>query len=326
MIETFESAEFGRSQVGTFRADVLAGLALVNKSLPSRWLYDEHGCELFEQISQLESYYPARAEAAILRYYRTEIARFMGAGATIIEYGACAGAKTEVLLGALLAPAAYVPVDFMGGFLGVAVHRVSERFPNLPCHPVAADALGDFTLPNGVKGHGPRVVFFPGSGMGHLDTAQAIAFMQRLHARIGPQGTALIGFDLLKDMDMHLSAHSDRGGINAALHLNLLARINRELGADFPVKRFMHEARWNAEQLAIDTHLVSLDRCAVDVAMRRFKFECGESIHTESARKYTVAGIHDLATKTGWRVEQAWTDRARRFAVIGLRACDVAPA
>lgn len=322
MIETFESNQFGRSLVGTFRADVLAGLALVNKSLPSRWLYDEHGCELFEQMSLLESYFPARVETAILRYYCSEIAGFLGAGATVIEYGACAGASTDVLLGSSLSPAAYIPVDFVGGRLGMAVHRVSERHPQLRCYPVAVDASGQYALPTEVAPHTHKVVFFPGPGIGLLDRAQSVVLLQRMRAQVGLRGTALVGFDLLNDVSLLLSAYDDRGGINAAFHLNVLARVNRELGADFPVTRFIHEVRWNADQLSVDTHLVSLDRCAVDVAMRRFKFEGGESIQTARAQKYSAAGIHDLARQTGWRVEQVWTDRGQRFAVVGLRVRD----
>lgn len=305
-------------QRDAFRNDVVEGLSKPRKTLPSRWLYDDRGSELFEEITQLPEYYPTRTETRILRSHAGAMAAFCGSGATLIEYGAGASVKTEILLAALDRPAAYAPVDISGDFLIGSAERVGRRFPGLVVEPVIADFTDDFELPAALPGEG-RVGFFPGSTIGNLAAADAHAFLERVARHVGPGGRAVIGVDLRKSLDRLIPAYDDAAGVTAAFNLNLLVRANRELGADFAVDGFAHEARWNDAESAIEMHLVSLRRQSATVDGRRFAFDDGETIHTESSRKYDVESFGRLAERAGWIVAEVWTDPDRLFAVLGLR-------
>jgi L-histidine N-alpha-methyltransferase len=314
MLERIDSLAWQRE---AFRADVLEGLGQRRKTLPARWLYDDRGCELFEAITQLEEYYPTRTETGILREQAAALADFCGPGAVLLEYGAGAGIKTEILLAALR-PALYVPIDIAGDFLDQTASRLEQRFPGLTVLPVVADFTTDFDLPEGLPAQAPRIGFFPGSTIGNLDREACAAFLCRMRAQVGAGGRAVIGIDLRKEIETLIAAYDDREGVTAAFDLNLLARINRELDGDFPLDRFAHEARWNARESAIEMHLVSRDAREVTVAGQRIGFAAGESIHTESSRKYDLAEIARLAAGCGWELAHAWTDEAQRFAVVGL--------
>ena len=235
-------------QLEAFRADVAMGLSQVQKTLPSRWLYDNHGCEIFEEITRLDEYYPTRTETAILRDKAREIADFCGEEAVLLEYGAGAGIKTEILIDALDGPRLYVPIDIAGDFLDETVVRLRRRFPDLETLPVVADFTCDFDIPGSVP-RARRKAFFPGSTIGNLDPQQTKLFLRRVRRHVGSRGTAIIGVDLKKDIETLLAAYDDREGVTAAFNLNLLTRINRELGADFSPKYFAHQARWNEADL-----------------------------------------------------------------------------
>jgi len=302
-----------------FRADVVAGLSQPCKTLPSRWLYDDRGSQLFEDITRLEEYYPTRTETGILREHSAEIAAFIGEGAVLFEYGAGAGIKTEILIDALQTPRMYVPVDIAGDFLDQTIERMRARYPLLETRGVIADFTTDFDLPADLP-RARRAAFFPGSTIGNLDEAETLAFLRRMRRHVGRRGSAVIGADLKKDLNTLLAAYDDREGVTAAFNVNLLARVNRELDGAFPLDRFAHEARWNASESAVEMHLVSLDARTVRVDGHRFAFEAGETIHTESSRKYDERSIADLADRSGWRVAACWSDAERRFAVFGLEA------
>jgi len=306
-------------QADAFRSDVWAGLAQPQKTLPSRWLYDDDGCALFEAITQLEEYYPTRTETAILKEHAPQIAAFCGRDAVLLEYGAGAGVKTEIVLGALDAPRLYVPVDIAADFLEQTATRMRRRFPQLQVHPIATDFTSDFEIPAHVPAKS-RVAFFPGSTIGNLDVAETLAFLRRVHHHVGHGGRAIIGADLKKDIPTLIAAYDDRQGVTAAFNLNLLARINRELSGGFALDQFAHEARWNDSESAIEMHLVSLKEQVATVAGRSFIFRPGETIHTESSRKYSVESFSDLAAKSGWRGRAIWTDPQQRFALFGLSA------
>jgi dimethylhistidine N-methyltransferase len=302
-----------------FRSAVLAGLSRPQKTIPCCWLYDERGSALFDEITRLEDYYPTRAETEILRDHADEIANFCGEGALVFEYGAGAGIKTEILIDALEAPRLYVPIDIAGDVLARTTRRIRNRFPELETLPIVADFNRDFDLPAHLPA-GPRTVFFPGSTIGNLDRRETGAFLRGLYRRVQGRGTAIIGVDLKKNIETLLRAYDDRRGVTAAFNLNLLARINRELDGAFPLDRFIHEARWNAADSAVEMHLVSLDRRLVSVCGEEFAFRAGETIHTESSRKYDLAGFGCLAATAGWRMTRIWQDRGRLFAVLGLDA------
>jgi dimethylhistidine N-methyltransferase len=311
------TADYRLSQPELFRRDVLAGLSMRRKTLPCRWLYDERGSELFEQITRLEEYYPTRVETGILRLNAGEIAGFVGKGATLIEYGAGAGIKTEILIAALEAPRLYVPVDISGDFLDQAVISLRHRFPTIGIWPIVADFTEDFEIPAGIPLKG-RSAFFPGSTIGNLDHAETVSFLRRVHRHVGAKGTAVIGADLTRNIRTLLAAYNDGQGVTAAFNLNLLARINRELDGNFRLHRFAHEARWSRGNSAVEMHLVSLDKQTVTVGGQRFDFDSGESIHTETSRKYTIPIVSAIVESAGWYIDDMWTDPRQSFGVFGL--------
>ena len=307
------------SQHEAFRADVLAGLSQRQKTLPSRWLYDQRGSELFEEITRLDEYYLTRTETAILRRHAEEMAALCGDGIVLLEYGAGAAIKSEILIDALHAPRLYAPIDIAADFLAETVERFRDRFPELPTRPIIADFTVDFDIPADIPAR-PRAAFFPGSTLGNLLPSDAGALLRRMREHVGQSGKAIIGVDLRKDIQTLIAAYDDKQGVTAEFNLNLLVRINRELGGDFALGAFAHEARWNERESAIEMHIVSLKPQAVSVAGRRFAFAEGETIHTETCRKFDVAGFAHSAQRSGWRVDKLWSDPADLFAVFGLSA------
>lgn len=256
-------------------------------------------------------------ETGILRSNAAEIAEFIGKGATLIEYGAGAGMKTEILIAALQAPRLYVPVDISGDFLDQAVISLWHRFPDMGIWPVVADFMEDFEIPAAIP-FKRRSAFFPGSTIGNLDHGETVSFLRRIHRHVGPKGTAVIGADLTRDIRVLRAAYNDRQGVTAAFNANLLARINCELDGDFRLERFAHEARWNSMNSAVEMHLVSLEAQTAVVDGQCFDFEAGESIHTETSRKYSVRVFSALVESTGWYIEDMWTDTRQSFGVFGL--------
>jgi dimethylhistidine N-methyltransferase len=307
-------------QAESFRADVMAGLSAPRKTLPSRWLYDDLGCELFEQITGLDEYYPTRTETAILRRNAAQIARFCGSRAALIEYGAGAGIKTEILLGALRAPDRYLPIDIAGDFLAMTANRIGTKFPNIGVRPIVADFTGEFDVSRQLLGCSNRIGFFPGSTMGNLDQTAANAFLRRVRRHVGAGGKAIIGVDLKKDVQTLIAAYDDRKGVTARFNLNLLTRINRELNGEFRLDRFSHEALWSVQASAIEMHLVSVGRQRIAVGEHSFDFSDGETIHTESSRKYDVDAFTQVVESQGWLVGEVWTDDDALFGVFGLQA------
>lgn len=302
-----ERVDVKTRQADAFRADVWAGLSRPQKTLPSLWLYDDRGCALFEAITQLDEYYPTRTETAILKDDAAQIAAFCGRDAVLLEYGAGAGLKTEIVLDALDAPQLYAPIDIAADFLEQTAARIRRRFPGLPVHPIAADFTSDFDITSHVPSE-RRIAFFPGSTIGNLDADETLAFLERMRHHVGGGGRAIIGADLKKDVSTLIAAYDDRHGVTAAFNLNLLARINRELSGKFALDQFVHEARWNESESAIEMHLVSLKEQVAAVAGRSFAFRRGETIHTESSRKYSIESFSDFAMRSGWRDRAIWTD------------------
>jgi len=299
-----------------FRQDVLAGLARPQKTLSPKYFYDAAGSRLFERICRLPEYYPTRAELALTRSRLREIARFAGRGATLVELGSGEAVKTRLIIRAL-APAAYVPVDISGAALEAAARRLRKAFPGLPLHPVVGDFTRPLRLP--VPAAARRVVYFPGSTIGNLDPAEALAFLKRARRLAGREGAMLVGVDLRKDPLVLHAAYNDSRGVTAAFNLNLLKRINRELGADFDLRRWRHYAFYNAQLGRIEMHLASLAKQRVRIGQRRFEFQLGETIHTENSYKYSIPGFQALSRRAGFVPVRVWTDRAGRFALHGLR-------
>jgi dimethylhistidine N-methyltransferase len=307
------------SQHEAFRADVLAGLSQRQKTLPSRWLYDQRGSELFEEITRLDEYYLTRTETAILRVHAEEMAALCGEGVVLLEYGAGAAIKSEILINALHAPRLYAPIDIAADFLAETIERFRDRFPELPVRPIITDFTVDFDIPADIPAR-PRAAFFPGSTLGNLGPSEAAALLRRMREHVGQSGRAIIGVDLRKNIETLIAAYDDKRGVTAEFNLNLLRRINRELKGDFALQSFAHEARWNERESAIEMHLVSLKPQTVAVGGSSFVFTLGETIHTETCRKFDVDGFAHAAQGSGWRVDKFWSDPAQLFAVFGLSA------
>ena len=300
-----------------FARDVLAGLEAKQKSIPCTWLYDHRGSELFDAITRIEEYYPARTETWILESCAAQIAHEAGPNATVVELGSGSSGKTPILLRALETPSAYVPIDICEQYLNESVHVLQARFPRLRIAPVVADFTRLTALPElalGAPG-GRRVVFFPGSTIGNFAPDTAVGLLTRIGQAVGPDALLIVGADATLDPDLLIPAYADAKGATAAFNGNLLTRINRELGADFSPSAFGHEARYNAREQRVEMHLVSRYTQRVSVLGRSFMFGVGESIHTENSYKYSLVKFRALAQRAGWAHQQLWMDGRSRFAV-----------
>jgi L-histidine Nalpha-methyltransferase len=300
----------------SFRDCVLESLSRRAKSIPCRFLYDARGSALFEEICELPEYYPTRTETTILAARAPEIAAIMGLHCELIEFGSGSSRKVRLLLEALKEPAAYVAIDISGEALREAANDLAASFPDLAVVAVCADYMRPLELPElPAAGEGRRLAFFPGSTIGNLEPALAIEFLAGCRRVIGKNGAMLVGVDLQKDPQILNAAYNDSRGVTAAFNLNLLERINRELGGDFNLARFSHDARYDAKAGKVEIFIRSRADQIVTVAGRRFRFAEGERIHTEDSCKYSVAGFRQLAVRAGYRPARCWTDEAQLFSV-----------
>lgn len=299
---------------GDFLADTLAGLgAAGQKTLPCKYLYDDLGSWLFEQICDLPEYYLTRTELAITRAHAGELAAVCGLGVAFVELGSGSSTKTRLLLHHLRAPAAYVPVDISRVHLLTAAEALAYEFPRLPIFPVCAD----FTrpLPPLELGADRTVLYFPGSTLGNFTETEAVTLLRNLVEHIGPDGGLIVGIDLDKDPGILERAYNDSRGVTAAFNLNILSRINRELGADFDQGAFFHRAIYNPDLRRIEMHLVSRRPQTVRVGLRAIHFADGESIRSECSHKYSREQFSALAAAAGLRIRQIWSDPDGLFSV-----------
>jgi dimethylhistidine N-methyltransferase len=304
-----------RALTPNFLEDVIAGLSLPQKALAPKYFYDAEGSRLFERICRLPEYYVTRAELQLTRAHVKAIARFAGRDCELIEYGSGESLKTQLLLRALR-PSAYLPIDISPSALDRAVAKLKQKFPALRVVPVVADFSRPLALPTSTAPR-RRTVYLPGSTIGNLTPEEAHAFLSMAR---GQAARLLIGVDLKKDANVLHAAYNDSRGVTAAFNLNLLKRINRELGGDFDLRRFAHYAFYDPTLGRIEMHLISKTRQLVKVSRQRFRFEPGESIHTENSYKYSVEDFRALAARAGYRARKLWMDRAGLFALHGLVA------
>ena len=304
----------------SFRDEVLAGLALPQKAIPPKYFYDDRGSKLFEAICELPEYYPTRTEMAIMERYAGEIVRLLGRDTQLVEFGSGASVKTRLLVESL-EPSLYVPIDIAEGELREACAGLARRFPWLNINAVVADFARPLRLPEfmGVPIK-RKVVYFPGSTIGNFTPAEAVAFLANVRAIVGNGGMLVIGVDLKKDKAVLEAAYNDAQGVTAAFNLNLLERINRELGGDFQLPRFRHKAFYDERLGRIEMHLESLSPQHVHVAGQRFEFASGETIHTEISCKYTIEEFRRLAAGARFHAEAVWTDPENLFAVHAMMA------
>ena len=310
---------FGTNEFKAFGDAALLGLASPVKTLPCQYFYDQIGSELFERITDLPEYYPTRTETAILADCVAEIVAGTPAGSVLIEFGSGSSRKTELLLDALDKLAAYVPIDVSDSALEEASARLATRFPGLRVHPVVGDFRADLVLPDDLAAR-PRIGFFPGSTIGNFEREAAVPLLAGMADTLGRGGRLIIGVDLRKATDVMLPAYNDAAGITAAFNKNLLVRANRELGADFDLAAFEHDAIFNDRASRIEMHLVSQRAQVVSLLGRRFAFRLGETIHTENSHKYTVEAFQELAREAGWTPNRLWVDNAALFSVHELVA------
>jgi dimethylhistidine N-methyltransferase len=302
-----------------FATDLLAGLSAHPKRLPPKHFYDAAGSRLFERITALPEYYPTRTELRILADHAGEIAAFIPDGAALVEFGSGSSTKVRLLLDKLPRLDAYVPVDISAEFLDDEAARLGDEFPRLSIVPIAADFTRPFVLPRGLARH-PLAGFFPGSTIGNFEPDAARAFLHLVRRLLGSQAVFVVGVDLVKDRSILEPAYDDAAGVTAAFNLNVLARANRELGANFDLAAFAHRAFYDTERHRIEMHLVSRTAQTVRVLGRTFTFLAGESIHTESSYKYTVETFSRLAGEAGWRSAAVFLDADALFSVHVLRA------
>ncbi len=300
--------------------DALAGLSGPRKTLPCKWLYDAEGARLFEEITRLPEYYPTRTEMAVLGGCAAEVAQAAGPGAVVVEFGSGSAEKVGILLDALTACTAYVPVDIAPAWLADAAARIAAQYPGLAVLPVAADFTQPFALPRTLPADAPILGFFPGSTIGNFAPDDAADFLRSARRALGPGARLLIGADLVKDRTVLEAAYDDAAGVTARFNLNILARLNRECGADFEQSAFRHRALWNAAEERMEMHLVSLCPQTVTIAGHTLRFTPGEYIHTENSHKYRPERFEALCTRGGWRAERHWTDPDRLFSVWLLAA------
>ena len=302
-----------------FLQEVLAGFSKSQKSLSPKWLYDERGSELFEAITKTEDYYVTRTEELIMRTVLGELPGLLGPAPAITEFGSGAGIKSRRLIKAT-EPSVYVMIDVAEDFLNTSAEALSKSYPSVDIHGVVGDFLGEVTLPNAFLGAPSRVGFFPGSTIGNFEKGGAEAFLAGARRDLGNGSRFLLGADLVKDEDVLVAAYDDRQDLTAEFTLNLLSRINRELGANIDVDQFQHLALWNADERRIEIYAEALATQDVAIGGQTFHFAKGERLHVENSHKFTRESMGGIAARAGWEIEAFWTDPNEWFGVFLLKA------
>jgi L-histidine N-alpha-methyltransferase len=302
--------------------EILRGLSAPQKHLSPKYFYDETGSRLFDEICTLPEYYPTRTERAIMDACLGEMAEMIGPRVTVIEFGSGSSQKIRQLLDGLDDPVAYVPVDISEDYLSSMAHAVARDYPWLQVLPVFADFTRPFDLPTSIQAPGRNLVFFPGSTIGNFERGDAASLLDVMRIEAGPGGALLIGVDRKKDPAILHAAYNDAAGVTAAFNLNVLRRLNNELGARFNLTNFRHEAIYDDAQGRIEMRLVSRVAQRVAIAGHTLEFRAGEHIVTEYSHKYTDDEFAALAASVGWQTEQVWHDDAGLFGVHFLTIAD----
>lgn len=308
-----------------FARDVAAGLGSQPKYLLPKYFYDARGSELFEAITRQPEYYPTRTEASILRGSAHSIAQLMGDTVSLVELGSGSSVKTTILLESLLESSNevhYMPIDISPTILKETAQRLDRRYPELGVTPIASQYETGLAHASTLVGEDEGVpdrmlVLFLGSSVGNMEPGQAKAFLSSIRSQLEERDALLVGFDLLKEESVMTAAYNDAAGVTAEFNLNLLARINRELGGEFVLDEFSHCAFFNAAASRVEMHLVSRSAQTVPIRhlARDFRFEADETIHTENSYKYTSRSIEEYAEAAGFRVGELFTDEKNWFAL-----------
>ncbi len=298
-----------------FLAEVLIGLRKPQKELPSKYFYDERGSKLFERICELKEYYITRIEASIMQAHIEEIVELIGPQVLVIEHGCGNCEKVRFLMDHLHDPVAFIPIDISMEQLLQVSRELDSIYPQLQVLPVCADYTGNFELPIPKRESKRTVVYFPGSTISNFDPIPVEHFLEHVANLCRSNGALLIGVDLKKDPAVLHDAYNDGEGLTAAFNLNLLERINRELGCDFQLDAFEHYAFYNPRESRVEMHLISQKNQVVHINGETISFIKGESIWTESSYKYNLDEFKRMAAVAGFRVERVWIDERQWFSV-----------
>jgi len=319
MIDSSQRYQFfdQHPEIADFRADIIQGLSAAEPYISPKYFYDEAGSRLFEEICNSDEYYPTRTEVGIIRDNIDDIVEVLGKDCLLIEPGSGDSYKVRLLLDALR-PIAYLPIDISKRYLQDEAQRLAAEFTWLNVHAICADFTGKLELPYHVESTN-KVAFFPGSTIGNFAPGQAIKVLEEIKLMVGDDGGLLIGVDLQKDTDILNAAYNDKSGYTAAFNKNLLARINRELGANFNVEQFQHQAFFNGDEHRIEMHLVSTQDQKVIIDGQNFQFKKDQSILTEYSHKYSIESFQQLAEQAGFKSVKTWVDKDQLFSVHYLR-------
>jgi dimethylhistidine N-methyltransferase len=298
--------------------EVREGLSANPKRLSPKFFYDETGSALFERITELPEYYLTRTERAIFEDFASEILEAAGTSLTLVELGAGTATKTCILVQELLQRqprALFYPIDVSPAALNEAVSQMGSQFPQLRVSPIVADYTGG--VPALARINGRKLVLYIGSSIGNFEPSEAVGILRRIRRALRSGDALLLGTDLAKSPKILLPAYDDAQGVTAAFNKNILARLNRELDADFEVDAFRHVAVWNKHCSRMEIYLESLKQqsafiAALDMDVR---FSQGERMHTENSYKYTDAMIESILRESGFQREQTWTDPKHWFGV-----------
>ena len=305
-------------ETGGFACSLYSGLSKTPKEIACKFFYDDAGSRLFDRICELPEYYQTRTEVRLLKHHAGEIAQLMGGGVEIVEFGAGSLRKVRSLLDAVETPCAYTPLDISGDYLGQVARALAADYPALTLRPVVCDFTQALEIPE-LPGAPRRVGFFPGSTIGNFKPDAAMALLRCMRASL-LGGGLLIGVDLVKDPVRLHAAYNDAAGVTALFNKNLMARANRELGANFDLDAFAHYAPYNAAAHRIEMYLVSLKRQSVSLCGRVVEFAQGEPVHTEDSHKYTIESFREMAARAGFNPRAVWTDEERLFSLHWLES------
>jgi L-histidine N-alpha-methyltransferase len=306
-------------KIDNFHEEVLLGLRAPQKRIPSKFFYDDAGAGLFERICTLEEYYVTRTEIEILSAHGRALGALLPAGATVIEFGSGSAEKVRLLGHAVRELRGYVPIDISRAHLLYNAELFAREHPWVQVVAVCADFSDTVDL-DGIVPPGPRIGFFPGSTIGNFSPDEAVRFLKAARKMIGSNGFMVIGVDLKKDRQVLEAAYNDSKGVTAAFNLNLLRRINRELGGTFELSNFEHLAFYEPDHSRIEMHLVSRRQQQASVSGVPFSFTADETINTEYSYKYTVEEFQTLAAAAGFGAARTFIDPLDRFSVHCLEA------
>ena len=297
-----------------FRDDVLRCFDEPCHAIPARWLYDQAGSELFEQITQLPEYYPTRTETGLLKRHCAEIIDHGGKGRAVVEFGSGSSAKTPHLLNAV-DPSAYVPIDISGEFLSASSADLQSQFSELPIYPLEADFMRALKLPEEIS-QMPKLGFFPGSTIGNMIARTSVDLLRSMRETLGVGSLLLVGFDRIKDTKVLIDAYDDSAGVTARFSLNLLHRINRELGGSIPVEQFRHVAIWNDLYARIEIYLEARADVSFAIEGVSYSMAKGQGLHIENSHKYDLRDARLMLRAGGWSPICDWSDDNDYFSLI----------